>query len=236
MFWSFCSSKGGVGTSVVAASFASELATAGEDRVVLLDMCGAQPDICGVDVSGVQGVVDWLYAGEDVGAEALENLLVEISPGLYLLPRGTRALPSAPGQIDPDRLGELIRSVGDMVVVADIGVIDMDPLSPRALLIAGSDSSVVVVRSCYLALRQLARIPVVVDGIIEVVEAGRSLRTIDVEAVAAMPVTARIRVDPTIARSVDAGLVLRRTPRALRRMAADVRGELSSQSLVPSWS
>ena len=223
MLWSFCSSKGGVGTSVVAAAFAAELASSSGNQVVLVDFCGAQPDMCGLDTRGAPGVVDWLLSSSDVGVDAIENLFIDVSPGIVLLPQGTRPLPSVAGQVDPERIGKLISALVEMEAVADVGVIDLDPLSPRALLIAGSTRTVTIVRSCYLALRQLSRLPIVVDVLVEVLEGGRSLRTIDIEAVAGVAVQAKLRVDPAIARSVDAGRIVQRPPRALRRLARDVR-------------
>ena len=223
MLWSFCSSKGGVGTSVVAAAFAGELARTSGDQVVLVDFCGAQPDICGLAAADAPGVVDWLLSSSDVGVDALENLLIEVAPGLAILPRGSQPLPRTAGQIDPDRIGMLIAALVAMEAVADIGVVDLDPLSPTVLLVAGSQRTVTVVRSCYLGLRELGRLPVVVDLLVEVVEAGRALRTLDIEAVAGVPVHAKLRVDPAIARSVDAGRIIQRPPRALRRLAQDLR-------------
>ena len=197
---------------------------------MLVDFCGAQADICGVDANDLPGVVDWLHSGADVGVDALENLFVEVAPGLMLLPRGSRPLPVSAGEIDPDRIGMLISTLAAMESVADVGVVDMDLLSPRVLIVGGSDRTVMVVRSCYLALRRLGRLPVVIDSLVEVVEAGRSLRTVDIEAVAAMPVNARLRVDPTVARSVDAGRIVHRTPRPLRRLAEDIRGSFAELS------
>lgn len=231
MLWSFCSSKGGVGTSVVAAAFAHELAARSGELVLLVDVGGDQADICGVDVTGAPGLADWLYSSDEVGVSALKNLLIDVAPGLALLPRGTRPIPEVSGSIDPARCALMIEGFASMVVVADVGVVDIDPLSPKVLLLAGSDRTVTVLRACYLALRQLGRLPVVVDAVVEVVEAGRSLRTLDIEAVAGVPVSARIRVDPTIARAVDAGLLLRRTPRPLRRAAEDLRSAFAELSL-----
>jgi hypothetical protein len=53
-----------------------------------------------------------------------------------------------------------------------------------------------------------------------VVEPGRSLDAAAVADVLGVPVTARIDLDPAVARAVDAGLLVRRTPRPLARAVA----------------
>ena len=223
---SFCSSKGGVGTSVIAATFASELSRASAKHVVLVDYCGSQGDMFGVETEGALGVVDWLLSGSDVGADALDNLLIDIAPGLALLPRGTQPLPVSSGNIKPERYAQLVEGFSSWSVVGDIGVVDTDVLSPRVMLLAGGGQSVMVTRACYLALRQLPKLPVVIQGVVEVVEAGRSLGTLDIESVSGVPVLARVRADPTVARAVDAGILRSRTPRSLRRMARHLREAL----------
>ena len=238
MFWSICSSKGGAGTSVVAAALAKELLDGADSRrVVLIDLCGDQPDILGVDVSSsdggcAPGVVDWLLSHGDVGPDALEHLLLPVRDGLWLLPRGTSQLPIGLGAVDPERCVGLVGSFGPgTVVVADLGVLNPDPLSARALIGAASDRCIAVVRACYLALRRVADMPVVIDGVVEIVEGGRSLGTLDIESVLGVPVTTRIRHDPAIARAVDAGTMTERLPRALRRGVADVIAELGASAV-----
>ena len=71
--------------------------------------------------------------------------------------------------------------------------------------------SILIVRPCYLALRRATKCPKP-DAIIVVEEPGRALVTRDIEQVVGAPVMAKVPIDPTIARSVDAGLLGTRLP------------------------
>lgn len=229
MFWSVFGPKGGVGTSVCAAALALELSIVAEGvPVLLVDFGGDQADILGVDAHDSPGVVDWIESGDAVGVDALENVLLEVTPTLQLLPRGRGPLPTRSGNVDPGRCLALVQGLRDRwrFVVADMGVPGTDPAGPRALMIAASDRSTCVVRDCYLALRHVAELPVVADEVIELVEPGRALSTVDVEAVVGHPIAARIRVDPTVARVVDAGLLSSRRPRRLRRAMGGLISEV----------
>lgn len=232
MFWSLHATKGGVGTSVIAAALALELAQrepwSARHGVVLVDFCGDQPDICGVDVRERHGVVDWLTAPEPVEVSALESLLIPVVPGLSVLPMGRSSLPDAAGAIDSTRVAQLVEGLSSVAtVVCDLGVIGTDPTSPRSMIGAASDRRTLVLRPCYLALRRAAHVPISFDNVVEVFEDGRSLRTLDVEAVIGMAVSARVRVDPVIARAVDSGTVVSRRPRSLRRFIADLLAEFA---------
>lgn len=224
MWWSFCSPKGGLGTSTVASVVALELAKARPGtEVILADFCGDQPDLLGVDVRGHDGVTDWLAADNDVPVESLRNVLVGAPGGVRLLPAGKSSL----RQAEPGRIVQLSSGFGlNAVVVADLGVVRGAPGSPRSLLAAAGSSTTVVVRACYLALRRASTLPVEFDTVIEVCEPGRSLNTLDVELVLGHPVSTRIRSDPAVARAVDAGLLGSRTPRHLRRSARALIGEV----------
>jgi len=219
MFWSFCSPKAGQGTSVVAAATALELAERmPSSRVVLVDFGGDQPDLLGVDATERAGIVDWLRADGDVTIDAIDHLLIDVAPGLTLLPSGATQLPNETGVVDPARCAQLVGSFGrDTAVVADVGALSADPLSPGPLLAVSGTHTTVVLRACYLALRRTAELPIEVQSIVEIVEAGRSLTTLDIELVASTAVSAKVRYDPVVARAVDAGLLVRRRPRQLRR-------------------
>ncbi|HSH60415.1 MAG TPA: hypothetical protein VK988_12415 [Acidimicrobiales bacterium] len=97
----------------------------------------------------------------------------------------------------------------DRVTVVDGGTIQ-EALSKGT----GNGACYVVLRGpCFLGLRTLVanqdrgRNPA---GIILVPEEGRSLRERDVEEVLGVPVVARVRHSPTVARTIDAGLFLTR--------------------------
>lgn len=212
MFWSFCAPKGGLGTSVVAAATALE--SARQRHTVLIDFGGDLAQIFGVDTNNAWGVHDWLSSSDDVGAESLEHLTIEAATNLSLLPAG--AALSQP--VDPQRAVRFVEAMhqsGD-VTVADVGALTK-VTDARAIIAASGDRTTCVVRGCYLALRRFSELPVVIDDVVEIQEPGRALRTLDIEAVVGMPISARIPLDPSIARAVDAGLLTQRMPRTLRR-------------------
>ena len=228
MFWSIHATKGGVGTSVIAASLALELVASEpwSAGVILVDFGGDQGDILGVDLTDRLGIVDWLTSPDPVEISSLENLLVAVAPGLSVLPTGNRSLPDAGGSIDPGRIADLVRGLDELgTVVADLGVVDQEVNSPRCLIAAASTRRTLILRPCYLALRRATKMPITVDSVVEVAEDGRSLRTLDIEAVMHMAVSARLRVDPSIARAVDSGTLVSRRPRALRRFVSDLLAE-----------
>ena len=72
--------------------------------------------------------------------------------------------------------------------------------------------SLMVIRGCYLALRRAATHHPKPDGIIFIREPGRALTEIDVSAAIGAPIVLTIDIDPSIARAVDAGLLVSRRP------------------------
>ncbi|MDW3177283.1 MAG: hypothetical protein R8J94_07865 [Acidimicrobiia bacterium] len=229
MFWSFVSPKGGVGVSVVAASVAAVLSK--EQPVTLVDFCGDQPAIFGVgdDEAQTQGVHEWLAADSSVTPEALSNLEIEVTDALRIIPAGS----SRCATMSAERCTQLVAALRqNRTVIADVGVLSADPVAPRSLVCAAGDQTTIVLRACYLALQRVRACPVVLDHVVELVEGGRSLRTIDIEAVLGQPVTSRLPVDPVVARAVDAGLIARRIPRQLRRAVEDLRAESPARAVA----
>ena len=182
MLHTLWSVKGGSGVTLVSAVAAALLARR-SGRAVLVDLCGDQPAALGISEPSSPGVCDWL-ASADGSADALDRLLVQVEPGLWLLPRGR----------------------SEAGVISDLG---------RNLAAAGR--SLLVTRPCYLALRRATAAGVKADGVVVVSELGRALSEADVSAVLGLAVVATVDVDPAIARSVDAGLLIRRNHRALER-------------------
>ena len=126
--------------------------------------------------------------------------------------------PKSFGPTTPDRavrFVEAMKVIGDLVI-ADVGAVS-EVVDPRSVICVSGDRTTCVVRACYLALCRFSKLPVLVDDIVEIEEPGRALRTLDIEAVAGLAVSARIPFDPSIARAVDAGLLGQRMPRSLRR-------------------
>lgn len=209
MFVAYWAVKGGAGASVVAAAHA--LVSGAESDTVLVDLDGDQPALLGIDEPGA-GVADWLRAGDEVPIDALDRLLVPIAGRTHLLPRGH-------GPLSPDRaalLATLLRH-GPRRVVIDAGT---RPVDAAATLAMAADRSILVTRSCYLAMRRVASSGVTPTEIVLVEEPERALAPSDVATVCGAPVRTRVRWDPAIARSVDAGLLARRLPRRLHRSIA----------------
>lgn len=218
MLWTVAGVKGGVGTTVIAAALALECAR--ETEVLLVDLAGDQADLLGIDAASEPGVWDWLIADEDVGPDALDRVAIDVTERLRLLPAGNAIGPV----VATERVIQLadVLAGADAETIVDIGVAGSDPLSPGSLLMATAARRTLVVRSCYLALRRAQRLAVAGHEIVEVREGGRALSTIDIEAVVGRPVSARLDVDPGIARVADAGLLSARVPRRLRRLARDL--------------
>ena len=199
------SPKGGVGTSVVAATLALRTAASGVD-CLLVDLGGDQPAVLGGPSASGPGVTDWLAAGDDVPVDALGQLEAPVVEHLALLPRGTG--PDG----DDDRLSVLaeLLSAGSRAVVVDTG-----PAGRGRRWWAGHGRSLLVLRPCYLALRRVGEVDAGTEVVV-VDEPGRALRVADVRAATGCAVRCRVPWDPAVARAVDAGLLATRLPRSSR--------------------
>ncbi|WP_420639497.1 hypothetical protein [Candidatus Poriferisocius sp.] len=218
------STKGGSGTTVIAALASLHAAQGGERSVLLIDLVGDLPAVFGCAESPA-GLSAWLDG--DLVPASLEGAMEELTPDLSLLPRG-------PGPLNPRRCDELLAWLDtDATVVVDAGVLvgpgravagnPGDDL--RLRLAAEADRSVLVTRACYLALRRAVSLPVRPTGVVLVAEAGRALTRSDCERAIGAPVLATVAVDPDIARAVDAGMLRTRVPKgavkALGRLLAE---------------
>lgn len=203
------SSKGGVGTTVVAASLALLHARRASGGVVLADLAGDAPAALGLAEPSPPGLSDWLGAGAEVPPDALGRLERRVASGLVLLPRGQ-------GPLRPERADVLaaLLTADPRPVVADCGA---DPSGVAATLAAGASRSVLVTRACFLALRRAAAAPLRPSEVVLLTEPGRSLGRRDVEDCVGAPVVAEVAIDPAVARAVDAGLLATRLPRGLAR-------------------
>jgi MinD-like ATPase involved in chromosome partitioning or flagellar assembly len=220
--------KGGSGTTVVASSLAlvttqsrristseRESGAVRDNDVLLVDLGGDCGRALGMRDIPLQGVVDWLHSPQSVDSSALDRLRVSAPNGLSLLASGNGEL----FDVEPQRWRELISYVRRQhQTVIDLGM--NCPLEVRQMFLAAADQSLLVVRNCYLALQN----PSIVDAsqriendVIFVREDGRAHSKKDVEVATQSRVIAEIRVDPLIARSVDAGLLYSNLPRALTR-------------------
>jgi cellulose biosynthesis protein BcsQ len=203
------SSKGGAGTTVVAATLALLHARARPEGALLVDLAGDGPAALGLVEPDSPGLAGWLAGGADVPPDALDRLELEVAPGLRLLPRGE-------GPLDPARadvLAHLLATDG-REVVADCG---RDPDGPALAIAATAGRSILVTRACFLALRRAATLPLRPSEVVLLTEPGRALGRAEVERAVGAPVVAEVAVDPQVARAVDAGLLSSRLPRGLAR-------------------
>ena len=150
------STKGGVGTSVVAAALALLLGRTADRGAVLADLAGDAPAVLGLPEPVSPGLAGWLSAGDRVPADALARIEIEVAPGVALLPRGDG--PLSPGRVDvlAALLDEATRPT-----VADCGRVD----DPTVTAVATRASrSLLVTRSCFVALRRVQQAAVRASG------------------------------------------------------------------------
>ena len=220
------STKGGSGTTVIAALASLHAAHERHRPVLLIDLCGDLPAVFGC-AEASSGLGEWLRS--DLAPCSLERVLEELTPSLSLLPRGQ-------GPMVTRRADELVEWLTtDAIIVVDAGVLH-PPAEPsgggsgddelRWLLAAEADRSILVTRACYLALRRTVSLPVRPSGVVLVAEAGRALTRSDCERAIGAPVLTTVAVDPDIARAVDAGMLRTRVPKgaikALGRLTEEI--------------
>ena len=203
------SSKGGVGTTVVAATLGLLLSRRSAGGSLLVDLAGDLPAALGLPEPDGPGLTDWLAAGTDVPTDALSRLEQPAGAGLMLLPRGSGSLEADRGDV----LTALLAADG-RPVVADCGAM---PQHAALTVAAGATRSVLVTRACFLALRRALAMPLRPSEVVLLTEPGRSLTRADVEDCIGAPVVAEVAVDPQVARAVDAGLLATRLPRTLAK-------------------
>jgi hypothetical protein len=209
------SSKGGSGTTVVAAVLAAVLA-AEAGSSLLVDLGGDLPAALGLP-EPTAGITSWappaLGPEERRDPRHLTGLEVDAGAGVRLLPRG-------PGELGR-QAGPALAAVlaGRDRVVVDAGVVGCSGsgAGPALDLAAVATASLLVIRPCFLALRRAVGAPLRGSGVVLVDEPQRVLGPADIEAALGIPVVAVVPWDPAVARRVDAGLLGSAVPRALAR-------------------
>ncbi len=199
------SPKGGQGCTTVTAALA--LARRGSR---LIDTTGDLPAVLGLPEASGPGICDLLAGDQTLELAAIERLAANPSPTPLVNAGST---PSA--AVPEHRWAELAATL-----TADGRAWFLDAGTNPAAASVTADRRLLVVRNCYLALRRAVAHPVRPDGVVLVTEPGRALNAADVEAVLTAPVLAEIAIDPAVARTIDAGLLAARLPRALARSLA----------------
>jgi hypothetical protein len=166
------SSKGGAGTTVVAASLAVLLGRGRADGALLVDLGGDAPAALGITDPESPGLAGWLGAGADVPPDALHRLEVPVTDRLSLLPRGAGPLPAERGDV----LARLLEADG-RAVVADCGT---DPDGVALAVAAAATRSLLVTRACFLALHRAVSSPLRPSAVVLLTEPGRALGRADV--------------------------------------------------------
>jgi hypothetical protein len=192
--------KGGSGTTVVACALALGW---GRGPVTLVDLCGDSATALGLSEPTGPGVSDWLVS-TTAGPDELARLATPVRDDVGLISRGSVGVPA-------DQWQRLAAALVAMPMV----VIDAGTGCPPGPLHDAADQSLLVTRPCFIALRRAQQLDVRPTGIVLVDEPGRALTASDVELALGTPVVAEVRLDPAVARAVDAGLLVARLPRSL---------------------
>lgn len=107
--------------------------------------------------------------------------------------------------------------IGEGPTVKDRGVLTRENTPPEG------SRAILVTTCCYLALRSaLSRDLTGFSGVIVVEEPGRALTSKDAAEILVLDLLAVIPRDPSIARSVDAGLLVSRLPAAIAKAIGEV--------------
>ncbi len=193
--------KGGSGTTVVSCAIA--LGSARSHPATLVDLGGDCATALGMNEPDGPGVVDWL-ASPTAGATELARLALTVRDDVRLIPRGDGNPPDSQWP----RLATALAALDTVIVDAGTGC-------PPQALHEVAEQSLLIIRPCFMAIRRAQRLAIRPTGIVLVDEPGRALTSADVERALDVGVDAEVRLDPAVARAVDAGLLIARLPRSL---------------------
>ena len=192
----FMSPKGGNCTTVTAAAFALLSASRGVNTV-LFDLCGDIPASLGMIEPSSPGINDWLSEHNEGDAETLVKSGTPLMNGLVVVHRGSKFVE---GQPRWQALATTIESLPHTVVI-DAGITFV-PQEVREAV----QTVTMVTRPCYLSLRRATHLPKP-HNVVVIREESRALTVNDVSHVLGVPILAEIPYNPSISRSVDAGLL-----------------------------
>lgn len=209
--------KGGSGTTVTTAAAAIHE----PGNVIIVDLQGDLIDVLATPWPAT-GLDDWLLGDP---TEPIDQLLIEVDATTRLLP--TRG-PIDLNQVKDERvqrLGEWMRGTQAIVLI------DAGTGRPADALIEIVDRNLIVTRPCYLALMKGVRADHQAGGIVLIDEPSRSLNASSVERSLDAPIVATIEHHPSIARSVDAGLITTGHNHFTRTTAAITRPDVGATAI-----
>ena len=193
--------KGGSGTTVVACAFALGLGRSAP--ATLVDLSGDCATALGLAEPSGPGVCDWLVS-PTAGPTELCRLAVAVRDDVRLIPRGIAVAPD----------DQWLRLAAALAPPATV-IVDAGTGCPPGPLHDAAEHSLLVTRPCFIALRRAQQLGIRPTGIVLVDEPGRALTSSDIEHALGVPVVAEVRLDPAVARAVDAGLLTTRLPKSL---------------------
>lgn len=212
--------KGGSGTTVTTAAAAIHE----PHDVIIIDLQGDMTDVLATPWPNL-GLDDWLL-GEP--ANGLDELLIDVDPTTRLLPSRSRI---DLDQVSGERVDILARWMNQTEAIF---LVDAGTGQPAEALIEIADRNLIVTRPCYLALMKGVRTAQQPDGVVLINEPTRSLNSSSVERSLSAPIVATIDAHPSIARSVDAGLLTAGHKQFTRATAAITRPD-PTQTELDRW-
>jgi hypothetical protein len=187
------SPKGGSGTTITSAALAMMLAAQHRGGGYIVDLAG--------ELAPALGIPD-----------PPDTQPVDVNASLKLLSFAPREL-RTPVEHNWKEVANQLLSY-DAPVVIDVGTGELNESFERI-----ANRTFLVLRPCYLALskasNKMSHGYLRNDGIIVLEESGRALTPTDISTVLKTPIVSTIKVDPSVSRAVDAGLLSSRIPAAL---------------------
>lgn len=210
MLISVLSSKGGVGTSSVAALFAKGLSLIKE--TLLIDACnGDLHAICCIE-DAQYSFEDW-SSSEQPSAKTLKAISKDIDSNLSCVP-SSRVTQSATivAPTQANIVEEILKTSPGCVL--DFGTQQSQFVQT---CIEASDLVVLVLRQCYLSFLAVKHNPYLknVDVIVVIKEPGRSISVSKIAEVLNVNCVVEINAQKDFARTIDAGVLVQRPPKQM---------------------
>jgi hypothetical protein len=117
-------------------------------------------------------------------------------------------------------------------VIVDAGSLGRSNLAALSELVERADQSLLMVKSCFLAVHGAVGTPLRVDGVVVFGDEERRITDHDIAAALGHPVQATMLLQPGVARAVDAGLLAARLPRSFTRSLEALHPTIKSQPTV----